>query len=156
MFSILFYMTLVQQFGSGIASSYLPVLASNGSQLCALGTVSYTIQTDDIIGVPYVVPGATKCGFFCTGLNRMTKCIGFNYLTSGLCQFFSHMCITTHSRAGCIYYQVDGYWIVVDVQYATGRKKYSFECPSEYNTVHAKPFCLAWNILFSISKRCQG
>jgi hypothetical protein len=109
MFGVLVILTLVQQFDSGLASSYLPVLASNGSQLCALGNVSYTMQTDDIIGVPYAVPGATKCGFFCTGMNSRITCTGFNYLTSGLCQFFSDLFITTYLKAGCMYYQVTSY-----------------------------------------------
>jgi hypothetical protein len=106
MFSVLIILIYVHQFLTVQASTFLPVLASNGSQLCALGDIAYTVRADDIVGVPYVVPGATKCGFFCTGLNRLINCTGFNYLTSGLCQFFSDLCITIYSKQGCIFYKV--------------------------------------------------
>ena len=97
----------------GLASSFLPLIASNGSPLCAVGIPSYTMQTDDIIGVPYVVPGATKCGFFCTELNSRINCTGFNYLMSGLCELYSNLCINFTSKLGCTYYQVQLIWITL-------------------------------------------
>ena len=144
MFGVFFITIFVHQFGSGQASSFFPLLASNGSQLCAVGNVSYTMRTDDIIGIPFVAPGATKCGFFCTGMNSRINCTGFNYLISGLCQFFSDLCIAVCSQPGCTFYQVKSNIVFGSLRSYNHLK---FSCKSYVHTmlerdqVHFKGFC---------------
>jgi hypothetical protein len=96
---------IVYRMQNSQALSFLPSLTSNGSPLCAVGYPSSTLKVDDIIGIPNGVPGATKCAFYCTGLNSKTNCTGYNYLTSGLCQFFSNLLSYCDSTIrGCSYY----------------------------------------------------
>jgi len=77
----------------GCSLSFIPLLASNGSSLCAVEDPFYVMNTDDIIGIPPGVPGSVRCSFYCTGMRSKTNCSGFNYLirgpTSGKCQFYS-------------------------------------------------------------------
>ena len=110
MLSLIFYLIVFNRILCCKTLSFVFSFASNGSPLCAVGNPSFTIQTDDIIGVPFVVPGAAKCGFFCTGLNSRITCTGYNYLTSGLCQFFSDPCLSTSLTQGCMYYKVCMSW----------------------------------------------
>ena len=106
MLSKLFILVFLSQTHCSQALSFSPVTASNGSSLCAVGNPSYSIQADDIMGIPSGVPGPAKCGFYCTGLNSRINCTGFNCFSSGLCQFFNDPCIKTNWTRGCAYYQV--------------------------------------------------
>jgi hypothetical protein len=109
MFGVIIILTFFYQTLCGCqAASFLPVKAANGSAVCAVGNVSYAIQTDDILGIPNGAPGATKCGFFCTGLNSKvnSNCTGFNFLIAGLCQFFNDPCVPVAWIPGCSHYKV--------------------------------------------------
>lgn len=82
-----------------------------GSSLCAVDNPSSSASTDDIVNIDDRVPGAVRCGFLCTQLNRQTGCLGFNYLTAdqsgrSQCQFFNSAPIVCRYSLNCTYYEV--------------------------------------------------
>ena len=96
----------------GLSLTVHPLLASNGSSLCAVEIPSYEMSTEDILGIPPGVPGSVRCAFYCNGMNNRFTYSGFNYLvqgsTSGICQFYSQPPSACKVRVkGCMYYEVN-------------------------------------------------
>jgi hypothetical protein len=93
-------------------ATFRPMIAANGSTMCATSESTSTMSANNSMGLTLDVPPVVRCAFLCTGLNASGPgCAAINYVNNrgvDRCQFYKYQaprCVI--SSSDCMYYVVN-------------------------------------------------